>query len=229
MAVHLQKEIEKLKKMILRLGGRVETSFRDAVYSVQHCDWDLARRVIEQDLEIDYLEVDVEEEALKILALHQPVANDLRFIVAVLKINDELERIGDLSSNIAERAISLTKYGEWAYQVDFSEMAEITKTMLRQGLDALVNLDAELARDTCLKDDIVDNLNRQMINRLQEQIKATPERVEPLIHLLSTSRAIERVGDCTTNIAEDIIYMIKGQIVRHRAARQQELGNRMGF
>ncbi len=225
MAVHLQKEIEKLKKMILRLGGRVETSFRDAVYSVQHCDWDLARRVIEQDLEIDYLEVDVEEEALKILALHQPVANDLRFIVAVLKINDELERIGDLSSNIAERAISLTKYGEWAYQVDFSEMAEITKTMLRQGLDALVNLDAELARDTCLKDDIVDDLNRQMINRLQEQIKATPERVEPLIYLLSTSKAIERVGDCTTNIAEDIIYMIKGQIVRHRAARQQELQN----
>ncbi len=217
MGVHLQHEVDKLKKMILTLGSRVESSFRDAVISVQQSDWDLAQDVIQRDSQTDLMEVDVEEEALKILALHQPVATDLRFIIAVLKINRELERIGDLASNIAERGISLTRYPECPFRPDFTEMAQAAKEMLRKSLDALVNLDIEEASTVRSLDDVVDDLNRRMYDEIQAEIKKHPEQVDPLIHLLSTARHIERIADLATNISEEIIYMVKGRIVRHTA------------
>jgi phosphate transport system protein len=217
MPKHLQREIENLKKLLLSLGARVETSVRDAINSLVDRDGDLAQRVIEEDLTIDHMEVEVEEECLKILALHQPVAIDLRFIVTVLKINNDLERIGDLAVNIAERAVYLAGQPKVSISIDLVDMAHNAQSMLEESLDALINHDPELAHKVCASDDIVDGMNRQMYLKVQQAILERSDQISALIHLLSASRHLERIADHTTNIAEDVIYMIEGQIVRHRA------------
>ena len=216
MAKHFQREIDNLKKKILDLGALVESRVRKATLSIQERDLNLAREIIEKDLEIDHIEVDVEEECLKILALHQPVAIDLRFIIAVLKINNDLERIGDLAVNIAERSLYLAKKPPLEISFDFIGMAKKVQLMLKNSLDALVNLSASLAKEVCMKDDEVDEMNRQMYHTVQEGIRTHPERVESLIHKLSISRHLERIADHATNIAEDVIYMVEGEIVRHK-------------
>ncbi len=177
--------------------------------------------MIREDIKIDEMEVELEEEGLKILALHQPVAIDLRFIVAVLRINSDLERIGDLAVNLAERASFLSSREQYRklpeVSVDLTKMAEKAKEMVRQSLDALVNLDPGLAREVLEADNIVDAMNREMFQLIYDRIRETPDRVEGLIHLLSATRHLERVADHATNIAEDVIYMITGEIVRHQA------------
>ncbi len=217
MAKHLQREIENLKKKLLSLGARVEASVKDATLSIEKRNAELAQKIIDDDINIDNTEVEIEEDCLKILALHQPVAIDLRFIVAVLKINNDLERIGDLAVNIAERAVFLTGQPKINIAIDLVDMAHNAKSMLKQSLDALINHDAKLAHKVCASDDIVDGLNRQMYLKVQDAILKNPEQISSLIHLLSASRHLERIADHTTNIAEDVIYMIEGQIVRHRA------------
>jgi phosphate transport system protein len=216
-SIHLIKEIEKLKKMILSLSAMVEESVQRAVKALDGRDAGLAQRVIDNDYEIDKKEVDVEEECLKILALHQPVAIDLRLIIAVLKINNDLERVADLAVNIAERAQFLATQQQVPMWFDFSKMAEKAQEMLHKSLDSLVNLDARLARQVCATDDEVDAMNRQAYLMVQEAIRRYPERMEPLIHMLSVSRHLERIADHATNIAEDVIYMCEGEIVRHRS------------
>jgi phosphate transport system protein len=216
MAKHLQREIENLKKQLLALGARIETSVRDATLSIEKRDADMAQKIIANDISIDETEVEIEEDCLKILALHQPVAIDLRFIVAVLKINNDLERIGDLAVNIAERAVFLAGQPRVKVSFDLVEMAHNAQSMLKQSLDALVNHDVKLAHNVCASDDIVDGMNRQMYLKVQEAILKNPEQISSLIHLLSASRHLERIADHTTNIAEDVIYMIDGQIFRHR-------------
>ena len=216
MSVHLQKEIEKLKEMIIAEGTVVEESVTNAVSSIEKRDADLARQVIKMDNEIDQMEVNLEEEGLKILALHQPVAIDLRFIVAVLKINNDLERIGDLSVNIAERAIFLATRPPIDVPFDFKAMTANTRMMLKQSLDALVKLDTQMAKDVCASDDIVDEINRKMYSQVREGILKHLDRLECLIHFLLVSRHLERIADLATNIAEDVIYMIDGRIVRHK-------------
>jgi phosphate transport system protein len=217
MAEHLQREIEGLKKKLLALGARVEASVRKATLSIDERDARSAREVIEGDIEIDNIEVEVEEDCLKILALHQPVAIDLRFIVTVLKINNDLERIGDLAVNIAERAAFLANQPKVNTSFDFVGMAQKTQSMLKKSLDSLVDLNADLAREVCAADDEVDSMNRQMYLAVQNAIRTYPEQIESLIHLLSTSRHLERIADHATNIAEDVIYMVEGRIARHRA------------
>jgi len=185
----------------------------------------LAARVIEQDRQIDRMEIDVEEECLKILALHQPVAIDLRFIVAVLKINNDLERIGDLAANIAQRAAFLSQRDRISIPFDFAGMAAKTQAMLRDALNALVEMDAEVALGVCARDDEVDEIDRQMYSQVEAAILQHPEYIDSLINLLGVSRQLERIADHATNIAEDVIYMIKGEIVRHHVAEhgaQQE-------
>ena len=216
MPKHLQTEIEKLKKELLTLSAIVEETVHRAVSCIVRRDEVLARKVLEKDDEIDRMEVDVEEECLKILALHQPVATDLRFIVAVLKINSDLERIGDLAVNIAERAVFLAQQPKLDLPYDLPGMAEKAKAMLRHSLDALVNHDARLAREVCAADDEVDAINRDMYEQVKKAIHLHPERVDYLIHLLSVSRHLERIADHATNIAEDVTYMLEGEIVRHR-------------
>lgn len=219
MPVRLQKELQKLKKRILSLGAMVEERVRMAIKAVETRDEKLAKRIIEMDREIDENEVEVEEECLKILALHQPVAVDLRFISAVIKINNDLERIGDQAVNIAERVVSIARRPQVTVPFDYKLMAEKTETMLKESLDALVNLDADLAHKVCLKDDEVDDINREIYDKVKEAIRSHPDRVGYMINLLLVSRHLERIADLTTNIAEEVIYLIEGEISRHRMSK----------
>jgi len=217
----LRREIEKLKRMILAVGAQVEQALRRAVRAVQDRDEALARQVIEADTSIDQLEVEVEEEGLKILALHQPVAIDLRFIVAVLKINNDLERIGDLAVNMAERAIFFAGVEPVEPAGDLGAMGGKAQAMLKQSLDALVNLDADLAREVCAADDEIDTLHRDTYAAVRDGIRANPEASSTYINQLSVSHHLERTADHATNIAQDVIYMLEGQIVRHRGGQEQ--------
>jgi phosphate transport system protein len=217
MTLHFERELERLKKSILSLGAMVEERVRMAIKAMETRDRKLAKKVIEADDEIDQMEVDVEEECLKILALHQPVAIDLRFIVAVIKINNDLERIGDIAVNIAERAAFLATQAKVDIPFDFAGMAEKTQSMLKKSLDALVNMDADLAWEVGAADDEVDAINRDMYLQVQDGIRKDIDKMECLIHLLQASRHLERIADHATNIAEDVIYMINGEIVRHHA------------
>jgi len=215
MPKRLQREIDKLKKMILAEAAVVEESLRTAVQSVDERNPKLAQQVIDGDTEIDQLEVDLEEECLKILALYQPVAVDLRFIIAVLKINNDLERIGDLCVNIAEDSQFLSEREKIEIPFDFPTMSEKVQAMLRHALDALVNTDAPMAFSVCSGDDEVDDINRSMYDRVVEGIKKYPDKVAQLVRVMSVSRRLERIADHCTNISMDIIYMVEGEIVRH--------------
>ena len=227
-AIHLQREIDLLKKKILSLGAEVEESVRRSVRALATRDSALAMLVIDQDSEIDQQEVDVEEECLKILALHQPVANDLRLIIAILKINNDLERIADLSVNIAERTVYLATQDKIAIPFDFPGMADKVQSMLQRSLDALVNADSALARQVCADDDEVDRMNREVYGRVEAAIRERPEQINGLINLLSASRYLERAADHATNIAEDVIYLVEGVIIRHQGPDRENSPNPSG-
>jgi len=221
MAQHLQKEIEKLKKKILSLGAVVEGSVQLSVKAIEERDSDLAEKVIRTDDDIDHAEVELEEDCLKILALHQPVAIDLRFIIAVLKINNDLERIGDLAVNIAERVTFLKARPGIRIPYDLQGLSEKAILMLRNSLDSLVNMDTILAGRVCAADDGVDAINRQMYDLIKDAIRKNPGQLDVLIPYLSVSRYLERIADHATNIAEDVIYMVEGIIARHRTEQFQ--------
>ncbi|MBI5251950.1 MAG: phosphate signaling complex protein PhoU [Desulfomonile tiedjei] len=217
MSVRLQRDVEKLKKLVISLAALVEERFRTAIKSVECRDAQLARTVIDGDIDIDHREVDIEEECLKILALHQPVADHLRYIVAVLKLNNDLERIGDLAVNIAERAEFITKQNPMEIPFDYVTMSQRAGEMLQQSLDSLVHMDLDLAYQVCAEDDEVDTMKTNMQAQFAQEIrKEDKENVEALIHLFLISRHLERIADHATNIAEDVIYMITGAIHRHK-------------
>jgi phosphate transport system protein len=226
MTAHMQKEIENLKTRLLALCAAVEKSLCLAVQSVKGRDASLARSVIDNDVQTDQMEVDLEEECLKILALHQPVAIDLRFIITALKINNDLERIGDLAVNIAERSEFLASQEPVSVPFDFETMAEKTQWMVTESIDSLVDMNCKRAYDVCAADDEVDAINRKMYKQVETSIVAHPGWAQSLLHLLSISRHLERVADHATNIAEDVIYMIEGQIVRHRTEDYKKLPQR---
>ncbi|MDD3581830.1 MAG: phosphate signaling complex protein PhoU [Desulfobacca sp.] len=212
----LQQEIDKLKNRILYFSALVEENVRNAIRALVRRDTKLASKVIDADEDIDQMEVEVEEHCLKIIALHQPVATDLRFIIAVFNINNDLERVGDLAVNIAERAFALASCSEIDIPFDFSGMAEKALAMLKNSLDALVNLDANLARQVCLADEEVDNLNQEIYDQVEESIRQRPERLDCLIQFPTISAELERIADHATNIAEEVIYLTEGKIVRHQ-------------
>jgi phosphate transport system protein len=214
---HLEREIDNLKKQILALSAMVEDNVYKAVQALTERNAALAEEVVQSDPRIDEIEVILEEECLKVLALHQPVAIDLRFIVAIIKINSDLERMGDLAVNIAERAMFIASRERLDIPLDLRRMAEKTKAMMKKSLDSLMKRDAKLAYEVLETDDEVDAMNREMYTEIQSAILKKPEHIESLIHLLSCSRHLERIADHATNIAEDVIYMIDGVIVRHRA------------
>ena len=223
MSRHLQRDLDKLKKEILQLGNMVETAISNAILSLNDRRPDLADQVISNEIHIDNKEVMIEEECLKILALHQPVANDLRLIIAILKINNDLERIGDLSVNIAERAVYLSNEARVDLPFDLQNMAQKVRSMLKRSLDALVNRDDKLARQVCEDDDAVDDLNREMYGCVAQAIKKDPDNLNSYIQLLSASRYLERMADHATNIAEDVIYLVTGEIIRH-GSNSEEAG-----
>ena len=215
MTRHLEIETDKLKRGLLDIAAVVEEALRLAVRAVVEHDAAVARGVIDSCGVVDRMEVELEEECLKVLALYQPVAGDLRFIVAVLKINSDLERIGDLTENIADRAAALADAVALEIPYDFAGMAEHARRMLRGSLDSLSDLDAARARAVCADDERVDLINRDMYRRIKAAIQARPDRIDALLHLLSASRYVERIADHATNIAEDVIYLLEGGIVRH--------------
>lgn len=215
MTKHFVRELEKLKKKILSLGALVEERVYLAIKGIENKDPDLATRIIRSDYEIDETEVEIEEECLKVLALYQPVAIDLRFIVAVIKINNDLERIGDEAVNIAERIQSMAKYPNISFHFDYTEMAEIAAAMLKQSLDALVNLDIDTAFRVITMDDDVDNIQGNAYLQIKQAMREHPQEMTYLINLYLISRHLERVADHATNIAEEVIYLIEGEIVRH--------------
>ena len=215
MAKHFDRELEKLKKKILSLGALVEERVYLAIKAIESRDPDLAEKIIRLDHEVDETEVEVEEECLKILALYQPVAIDLRFIVAVIKINNDLERIGDQAVNIAERIQSIAKYPKISFHFDYTEMAEIAAAMLKQSLDALVNLDIDMAFRILTLDDEVDDIQGNAYSQIKQAMREHPEEMTYLINLYLISRHLERIADHATNIAEEVIYLIEGEIVRH--------------
>lgn len=215
MSRHLQKEILMLKERILRLCADVERILAMAIRSLVERDAEMAKQVIASDVEIDNMEVTIEEECLKILALHQPVAIDLRIIITILKMNNDLERICDLAVNVAERSVFLSTHKPYPEEFDFMSMAQMVADMVRKSVDSLVEMDVVLASEVCSRDTIVDEKNREMYKLVESMIWDGYGDVTGLIHLLSISRHLERIADHATNIAEDVIYMIKGEIVRH--------------
>ena len=216
MGKHLEVEIQNLKERIVSLGTIVEELVYDAAKAVNDKDISLAQMVIERDNLVNIREVEIEEECLKVLALHQPVAIDLRFIVAVLKINNDFERIGDLASGVAARAIKLSKLNADHFLLDLHKMTTTAKKMLKQSLDSLVEMNADIARKVFIADDIVDEIHRTNFKLAEDKIKEDPSKAEEVILMLSISRNIERIADLATNVAEDVIYMVEGDIVRHK-------------
>ena len=217
MSRHLQRDMDRLKKEILQLGDMVETAINNAILSLNDRRPELAELVIEEEKYIDEKEVSIEEDCLKILALHQPVAMDLRFIVVVLKVNNDLERMGDIAMNVAQRALFLASKEPIPTPTDFTEIMSVNiRTMVRNSLDAMVKLDVDLARRVIAMDNEVDDINRQMYVEFQTQVEKDPSTIKRALGLLSTSRNLERIADLATNIAEDVIFMVEGEVVRHK-------------
>ena len=219
--MHLQREIERLKKHLLSLCALVEDQVQLAIRALVDRDEGLAREVEQRDAEVDQREIEVEEDCLKTLALYQPVAMDLRLIVAALKIDNDLERIGDLAVNIAHKAAALAVEPAIEMPFDVDGMWNKTQAMLRDALNALVNTDVKLAQAVCARDDEVDRMKHETRIKLEGIIREHPERTHVLLRLMAVSRNLERIADCATNIAEDVVYMVEGRIVRHRAEEQE--------
>jgi phosphate transport system protein len=207
--------MEKLKERLLALSAEVERSLELAQHAVVDQDLERARRVIHDDKAIDEHEVDLEEECLKILALYRPVATDLRMVVAILKINNDLERIGDLCRNIGEYVIEISQYEPIQMPDDFRPMFHEAQAMVHDAIDALITGDAESANAVGRNDTVVDQMNVKIIRNVQSLIEEQPKKLRPLLFVVSISRSVERIADYATNIAEDVVYMVQGIIVRH--------------
>jgi phosphate transport system protein len=217
MTRHIERQIDHLKQRVLIIGTLVEEAISKAITALINLDVPLAQRVIESDAEIDRMEVEVEEECLKILALYQPVAADLRYVVAALKMNNDLERMGDLAKNIAKRVGQLAQGDQADLPPQIRPMAIKTQEMVKQCLEAVINADPALARYVREQDDIVDNARQEIRDQVLEGIKANPENTDNLLRINAVSKHFERLADMATNVAEDVIYMVEGDIVRHRA------------
>jgi phosphate transport system protein len=215
MSIHLHQDLEVLQRDILALAAAVEGAIERAIRSLRERDGRLAEHVITGDTRIDLQQNRIEEECLKVLALHQPVAIDLRRVAMVLQINTDLERMADLAANIAERALHLLRLPPVAVPERFQRMTDVTTVMVRQSLEAFVRQDAREARRVCRLDDEVDRLNAEIIQELVRTMQQSPQLVEPALSLFSAARHLERIADHATNIAEDVVYLVEGLIIRH--------------
>jgi len=216
MAKHLEKELERLKKLIYTLSVRVDENLELAMKSFQENDIELAQKIIDDDEIIDDMEIEVEEECLKALALYQPVAIDLRFIIAVMKMTNDLERIGDLAADIAKNGIAINQAAKPKIPLDLHQMSYLVTAIVRKSLDALVNIDPYLAREVIRDDREIDSMKAGMKAEIVAVLQREPEHAESLITLLAVTHRLERIGDHASNIAEDVIYMVEAEIVRHQ-------------
>lgn len=212
---HLERDLDNLSKELLTMGSMVEEAINKALRAVSHRHKDLAREVAHGDDAINEKENQIEEECLKILALHQPVATDLRFIITALKVNNDLERMADQAVNLAERAEQLAGLDPIPPPDGFERLVKNVQTMVRESLDSLVNMDAQLARHVCKMDDDVDQINANTFTSMQELMQRDPSTIVRAVNTISVSRHLERIADLATNIAEDVVFLVEGEIVRH--------------
>ena len=208
-------ELAHLKEQILRMGGLVEQQVQGAIQALVESNPDLARKVIENDRLVNTMDVAIDEYGIQLLALHQPTAGDLRFITTALKISTELERMSDLAENIAERAIELVKEPQLKPYIDLPLMANRAMTMVKESLDAFVTYDSRLARKVVNDDDFVDNLTDQLFRELLSYMIEKPQTITRAIRLTFVAKYIERIADHATNVAELVVYMVEGKIIRH--------------
>jgi phosphate transport system protein len=218
MSKHLERDLENLRGSLLSVGSLVEEAFRKAIAALEGRRRELAEEVVREDQRIDLKEVEVEEDCLKVLALHQPVALDLRFLAAVMKINNDLERMGDYAVSIAERVTHMLSDPPAPLHPDILPMSEVTRRMLRGCLDAFVQSDSAAARRIILEDDQVDLLQARIIKDLRKRMRERPAEVDQALDLFTVTRRIERIADLSTNVAQDVVYMVEGEIIRHRGA-----------
>ena len=215
MRVHLQRDVEKLKRRLLVLSAEVEEDVRLAARAIAERNAELARQVVAREEQTNAMEVDVEEDCLKILALHQPVAGDLRYIIAALKIDRDLERIADLAAHIAERGLAL--FAEPPLDIPFrlDEMAAKAQAMLKKALDAFVSLNSAAAHEVCAADSEINAIKKDTFRLVRLAVMEAPWRFDALMQVMHIARHLERIADHATNIAEDLIYLVEGRIVRH--------------
>ncbi len=215
MQISFDEELSTLKEKILLMGSKVEESIRLALKSIVDRDSRLAKKVIQSDRDINDIEIEIDEICHRLLALHQPMAGDMRFITSAMKINSDLERQGDLAVNMAERALTLNEVAPLKPFIDIPHMANITQEMVKVSLDSLVNRDPKMARSVCERDDEVDNLNDQIIRELISYMLEDRANIKRALDLILVSRYLERIADHATNVAEDVIYMVEGKDIRH--------------
>lgn len=218
MSIHLTRDLDALHRNILSMCALVEEMIHQAIDELARPDEEFPGELTEKDDVIDDWDVRIEEDCLKILALHQPVAIDLRRITTVMKISGELERVADLGVNIAERACGMAPGPRVSVLEKLKDMAHLALDMLHRSIDAYVELDSAKAREVCAADDSIDALNREIIDEIIAEMQKSPEHIQPLMHLFSASRHVERVADHATNIAEDVVYLVEGEIIRHRSS-----------
>ena len=219
---HFQKELDGLKEHLLKMAALVERVIADAIEALMKRDSDLAQRTIDSDDAINDLELVIDEMCLKLLALRQPMAIDLRFITAAMKIVTDLERMGDQAVNITERVVSLNQEPQLKPYIDIPRMAEITQSMVKDVLDAFVKQDSQLARSVCARDDLVDGLNDQVFRELLTYMISDSKTISRCVHLMIVSRCLERIADHATNIAEDVIFMVDARIIKHHADEKKK-------
>lgn len=213
---HLQRSLDRLQSDVLSLFGIVEQMINKSVKALYDRDVTLADEVIETDESVDQREVAIEDDCLKLLALHQPVASDLRWTTTVIKINSDLERMADLACNIAERAKALAHFPMFPIPDDLETMVSEATTMVSRALDSFVETNTSLALNVMRSDDRIDELNRRLICELREVMKSSPESVEPALHCFSAARHLERIADLAENISEDVVFLVDGEIIRHK-------------
>ena len=214
---HFDDELTDLKDKLLRMGKLVEDQIQQALRALTERDSELARRVIDNDRRVNALDVEMDEDCLRLLALHQPTARDLRFITTAMKIATELERMSDLAENICERAIELNEEPQLKPYIDIPLMANWALRMVKNSLSAFVDSHAPLARQVCADDDYVDNLTEQLFRELLSFMIEDPKTISRAIRLTFIGKYIERIADHATNVAELVVYMVEGKIIRHTA------------
>lgn len=219
-----QKELQELKEYLLKMATLVEETIHDAVQSLVKRDSDLATQIFQREKQINEMELVIDEMCLKLLALRQPMAVDLRFITSAMKIITDLERMGDQAVNIAERALSLNQEPQLKPYIDLPRMADIAQSMVKDVLDAFVNRDVQLARSVCERDDLVDGLNDQVVRELLTYMMSDPKTITRAVHLMIVARCLERIADHATNIAEGVIFVVAAKVIKHHALTKEEKG-----
>ena len=214
---HFDQELEALKEQLLRMGGRAEAIIQKSVESLKRRDTHLAEEVFDDDRQIDRMEIDIGERCLSLLALRQPMAVDLRFITAALKITNDLERVGDHAANIAGSALKLATQPSLKPLVDIPRMADMASGMLHEALDAFVRRDAATARRLVKRDDEVDDLNRQLFRELVSFMIEDPATITRAMELVLVARNLERVADLATNVAEEVVFIAEARVIKHHA------------